>query len=135
LLFYIGSIFLSVYGIRLKDNLAEYVPPAAIAAGLPASSTKALVTALNTGTAAALAKVPGMTAAIQRGIVEATRHAYELSFRTIFLVSLAFGGLAIISSWFNPDTAKHMTGFINTKVDGTQSKVGHQGRLGRDTTS
>jgi hypothetical protein len=123
---YTASIFVSVYGNRLNHNLLEYVPSVAEAAGLPKSSITALLTALASGATAAIAKVPGMNATIQKDVVAATRHAYEASFRTVFLTSLAFGGLAIISAWFTPNTARHMTNFINTKVDGTQSKVANE---------
>jgi hypothetical protein len=64
-----------------------------------------------------------MNSKIQLAVAAATRTAYEHSFRTVFLVSLAFGLLSVISSWFSPNVEKHMTNFLNTKVDGTQWKV------------
>lgn len=71
------------------------VPAAAITAGLPASSAKALLAALPLGSAA-LVKMPGTTAMIAVAAGKAFQQSYVFELRTTALSSLSFGIIGII---------------------------------------
>lgn len=71
------------------------VPAAAITAGLPASSAKALLAALPLGSAA-LVKMPGTTAKIAVAAGKAFQQSYVFELRTTALSSLSFGIIGII---------------------------------------
>lgn len=71
------------------------------------------------GLPSALAAVPGLTPTISAAGALAYRHAYMDAYRTVFLVSIAFGGLGIIVSFFVPNVDKNMTNSIATTLHGT----------------
>lgn len=78
-----------------SSQAGKLVPAAAIAAGLPASSTSALLTALPLGSAA-IEKVPGITNDIATAAGAAFQQSYVVGLRTTALSSLLFGVLGII---------------------------------------
>jgi hypothetical protein len=88
------------------------LPAAATGAGLPASSLPALVEALPLG-AAALEKVPGITAKIIAAAGAAVTQSYVHALRTTALSSLAFGIIAIIACICCNDIGKKM----NNKIE------------------
>lgn len=96
-----GAVAISVYTAILTNvqgnHMAKLVPPAAEAAGLPASSVPALMAALPLGSAA-LAKVPGITTDIILAAAGAFQQSYVIGLRTTALSSLAFGIPAIIGT-------------------------------------
>lgn len=115
-----GTIATAIYATVLANrnviNIPGQVGPAAIAAGLPESSVAAAIAAAEAGTPAAFAKVPGMTPAIQAAITLATRVANAMSFRTMFLVSLAFGLTSVIGSFFIGNLDEHLTDDVARKL-------------------
>lgn len=125
----LGSIATAMYSTVLSNrnlvNIPLVVGPAAVAAGLPAEETAAVVAASKAGTPAAYASVPGMTPEIEAAAVLAVRMANAMSFRTMFLITLAFGLAATISSTFVGNLDHHLTDDVSRKL---QDK-----RPGRDT--
>jgi hypothetical protein len=86
-------------------------------AGLPSSSMTALFQAISKNTAAAIQAVPGMTPAIEVALRAAQKRVYSASFSTVYLSSLAFGGLALVSIFFSTDNFdEYFTNFINKTV-------------------
>ncbi len=85
-----------------------------IAAGLPQSSVASLLAALALGTKDAFATVQGLTPDIlsvgQHAYKEGSRQAYQ----TVFFVSIAFSGLAVIMSFWAPNVDNLMTDQIAT---------------------
>jgi hypothetical protein len=90
----------------------------ALDAGLPQSSVSSLLGQLANGTSAAYAQVPGANSNIIAAIGAGTKSAYAASFSTVYLSSLAFGGVALIASFFVTDIEAYMTSFVNKTVAG-----------------
>jgi len=49
--------------------------------------------------------------------------AYSQAFKTVYLASLAFGGIAILSSLFSKDVQKHLTDKVERKLHGGQTQA------------
>jgi MFS family permease len=95
-----GAIAISVYTTILTNVqtswAARLLPPAVIAAGLPASSVAALAAALPLGEAA-LGKVPGISPAAIAAAGGAIQQSYVHGLKVMTLSSLSFGIVAIIA--------------------------------------
>lgn len=100
---------------RLSTTLPTVVGGAAVDAGLPASEVPQVLEAISAGT---LAKVPGITESILAAITEALPKAYSQSFKTVYLASLGFGGIAIIGSLLTVDPKKHLTDKVERRMHG-----------------
>ncbi|KAF2254749.1 fungal trichothecene efflux pump [Trematosphaeria pertusa] len=114
-----GSIAVAVYTTILTNRLSTTLPTvvggAAVDAGLPASEVPQVLEAISAGT---LAKVPGITESILAAITEALPKAYSQSFKTVYLASLGFGGIAIIGSLLTVDPKKHLTDKVERRMHG-----------------
>jgi hypothetical protein len=116
-----STIYSVVLATRTATELGRQVPAAVVAAGLPAGSVSAYMTAIAAGgTEALLGEVQGLTQEVLAAGTEAYRWAYTDAYKTIFLVSLAFGGLAIISSFFIPDVDHLMDGKVAATLTGRE---------------
>ncbi|PYH42883.1 trichothecene efflux pump [Aspergillus saccharolyticus JOP 1030-1] len=104
------AIYVAILSNRITANIPTTVSAAATQAGLPASSLADLLEAVAAGTTAALEAVPGMTSTVLAAVADAEKTAYAMSFRTVFCVSIAFGGLSIIASLFSRE--------VDTRLDG-----------------
>jgi hypothetical protein len=121
----ISTIASTVYSVvlttRVTQTLSTQVPAKLLAAGLPASSIAQYMTAIAAGgSEALLSQVQGLTPEIMGQGATAYRYAYADAYRTIFLVSLAFGGLAILVSFFIPDIDALMTGKVAATLSGRE---------------
>ena len=117
------SIYVSVYSARLPVFLARDVVAYAEAAGLPASSAAQLVAAaVGNGTAAAIDAVPGMTPSILEAVGLGTLAGYQDTFKVVFLATLAFGGLSIISAFFIEDVGQYLNNFVNKTLTNTSKR-------------
>ncbi|CAK7203588.1 hypothetical protein SEUCBS139899_006325 [Sporothrix eucalyptigena] len=109
----ISTIGTAVYTVILSNRLAQTipaeVPPALVSAGLPSSSVADFITAYASGSAAALAAVPGINSTILEAGTFAYKHASADAYRTVFLSTIAFSGVAIIFAFFTADGTKRMT--------------------------
>jgi MFS family permease len=98
---FVSAISLAVYTTTLSNRLNVTIPARVYAVatglGLPTSSLAALGAALrgNVGYDA----VPGITDAIRAAVQEPYRLAFRDAAKTVFLVSLAFSGTALILSF------------------------------------
>lgn len=108
-----GSICTAVYTAVLQNRLAEtvaaQVPQAVIGAGLPSQSVQSFLQALTSGSKQALDTVKGLTPQILEIGEAVYKHAAADAFRTVFLTSIAFGGVGIILSFFTPNVDHRMT--------------------------
>ena len=119
-----GSIAVAVYSTILSNRLASTLPanigPVAIAAGLPADQVPALVAAAKAGK---LATFPGITDAITAAVTRVMPLAYSQAFKTVYLASLGFGGIAIVGCLFSKDAAKFLTSTVERKMTNTGKDV------------
>ncbi|KAF2808981.1 MFS general substrate transporter [Mytilinidion resinicola] len=114
-----STIYSVVLATRVGETIPSQVPVAVIAAGLPATSVADYMTAIAAGgSPKLLAAVKGLTPKVLAAGSVAYKHAYMDAYRTIFLVSIAFGGLAIIASIFIPDIDKLMTRSVAATLQG-----------------
>jgi hypothetical protein len=106
----------------LNTNLRKKVLEFALNAGLPSSSSAALLGQL-ANTTTTFEQVPGVNSTIVAAISAGEKSAHAASFSTVYLSSLAFGGSAFIVSWFVTDINKFMTSFINKTVAGRSMRA------------
>jgi hypothetical protein len=118
-----STIYVIVLTSRLKETIPSQVPPAVIAAGLPASSVEAYMTAASAGSAAALEKIEGITPAIMAAGARAFQVAYSDAYRTIFYASIAFGVIAIALSFFVPNVDDLLTEKVSTQLHDRGNEV------------
>lgn len=88
------------------------MPAALVEAGLPASSVVRFLTALTSGSATALAAVPGISQQIITAGTEAYRQANADAYRTVYLSTIAFTGLALVVAIWAPSPNKHWSGRV-----------------------
>ncbi|KAF2665042.1 MFS general substrate transporter [Microthyrium microscopicum] len=98
-----STVFTTVLSNRLAKTIPAQVPGALVNAGLPAGSVASFLTAIASGSAAAFAKVSGLTPEIQAAGMAAYRKASVDAYNTVFLTTIAFSGIAIIFSIFAPN--------------------------------
>ena len=114
-----STIYSVVLTIRVTKTLSTEVPAAVIKAGLPASSVADYMTAIAGGAIPkALAAVKGLTPAIEAVGARAYQVAYSDAYRTIFLTSLGFGGLAMIIACFVPNVEDLMVDSVAATLHG-----------------
>ncbi|KAB5513242.1 fungal trichothecene efflux pump [Coniochaeta sp. 2T2.1] len=107
-----GAVATTVYSAILNNRFASvldgFVDDAAAQVGLAQSSWPALVEAAKVNTAAAYAKVPGMTKALEEAARMAVKLSYVQAFKLVYLVAIGFGGAAIIAASLtkNTDTSR-----------------------------
>jgi hypothetical protein len=120
-----GSIAVAVYTTILSNRLTDTIPqkliPAATAAGLPASDVPSLLAAVTTKDFSAF------SSSVQEAVAGALPYAYAAAFKTVYLASLGFGGIAIIGCLFSKDAQKHLTNKVERKM--------HGGKAARATAS
>jgi hypothetical protein len=122
-----AAVYVAIYSARLTVDLPAVVVPAVEAAGLPATSVPAFFAAMTNGTAAAFNSVPGISGSIMAAFATAVQDGYSSGFKVVYLSSLAFGGVSIISAFFATDVDKYLTDFVNKSVnaqkDGLRGKA------------
>lgn len=100
-----GSVIaIAVLTTTLRNRLSVTIPAnvvtAATKAGLPASSIPLLIEGLGGTIALNSTTVPGLTTQITEVAASAYKTANSQAYSTVFLVSLAFGGIGMILCWF-----------------------------------
>lgn len=66
--------------------------------------------------------VPGITPRIIAAVGDAVKMAYSQAFKTVYLTSIAFGGLALIAALFITSIDDLMTDFVARKLRGMETK-------------
>ncbi|KAE9365499.1 MFS general substrate transporter [Stipitochalara longipes BDJ] len=116
------TIYTAVLSNRLGHTIPTEVPPKLIAAGLPASSVEAFLSAVSVGTPEAFSKVAGLTSAIQAVGVAAYKVASSHAYQTVFYTTIAFSTLGLVCAFLCPNVDELMTG----KVVATLHKHKHE---------
>ena len=132
----VSAIATSMYSSILTTEAMKYLPqkviPAAVSAGLPSSSLPALFEAVQNGN---LTVVPGMSQKIMAAVDAAVKDAYARSYQTVYLCTLPFGALLVISALFSPNVEQYLTDEVARKLHPTATAktdeevtVGHVGK-------
>jgi hypothetical protein len=66
--------------------------------------------------------VPGITPKVISAVGDAIKVAYSQAFKTVYLTSIAFGGLSIIAALFITSIDDLMTDFVARKIRGVETK-------------
>ncbi|KAH8176649.1 fungal trichothecene efflux pump (TRI12) domain-containing protein [Sarocladium implicatum] len=116
-----GSIAIAVYTTILSNRLSTTIPekliPAATEAGLSQSAIPDLLAAVPTK------DFTSFSSSIQQAVAGAMPFAYAEAFKTVYLASLGFGGIAIIGCLFSKDAQKHLTNKVERKMhDGKKAR-------------
>ncbi|KAK7182304.1 hypothetical protein DPSP01_002393 [Paraphaeosphaeria sporulosa] len=123
---FISTVCSTVYTVILSNRLATTiprgVPPALLAAGLPASSVPFFLSALTLGTPAAWASVPGLSSAIQAAGVRAYQEANAEAYKTVFLSTIGFCAVGIVSSFWTPNVDALLTRDVVVQLGGVMEK-------------
>jgi hypothetical protein len=109
-------VYTTILSNRLAATIPALVPAAAVGAGLPASSVPTLIAAL--GGLSHFADVKGLNDTILAAATEAYKDANVQAFRTVFLSTLAFNGLAVISTLFVPKMKKSAQHYVGKMLQG-----------------
>lgn len=117
--FLISSVSATIYTVILSNRLATTIPatvgPAVIKAGLPANSTADFIAAFALGPTA-FEKIPGVTPTILAVGTRAYQIANASAYRTVFLSTIAFTGVAVIATLFLPNVDHLLTGDVATTL-------------------
>lgn len=113
-----ASIYVAIQTNGYADKMPEKVTKAAEAAGLSSDQIPQLIIAVKSGVSTALDDIPGMTSTIKAAVQAGVKRAYAESYSTVYLSSLAFGGIALFSIFFaTKDMDNYFTAFLNKTVD------------------
>ena len=123
------AIYVSIMTNRLGETIPTQVPPAVIEAGLPASSVPDFLQAFTLG-ADAFAVVPGITDQILAIGTRAYQDASADAYRTVYLATIAFSGLAVILTWWAPNTddlmSEKVAATLHHEAQGSDEKIAEE---------
>lgn len=84
---------------------------------MPLTSIEPLLLALGSGQTSGLTAIPGVTPAILQVAATTLRQSYAMSFKIVYLATIAAGGLSFITSLFIPDIDDKLTSSIVRRLD------------------
>jgi len=99
------ALYVSVLTNKLTTYMPEYITPAVLDAGLPASSLPALFAGITSGS---FTSVPGISDAIVAVVGKEVKRAYISSFKVVFYVTVPFGALLILAASFVPNMERYL---------------------------
>lgn len=115
-----NAIFNTVFQDKFRTFSAEEIPRAALAAGLNPADLGAIIPGAityNLGVPYALDGIQGMTPAIAESLREAVRVAYGRAFQFVFYITIPFGVVAVIASFWVEDPTPYMTNHVQSAMD------------------
>lgn len=115
-----ASIYVAILKNRISETLPKNVIPAATNAGLPPSSLPELLKAATAQSVSAMESVKGMNSSVLVAVSDAMKTASAQSFRTVYLASIAFGGLTVISALFSVSVDDKLNDRVARTMRGTK---------------
>nr|OQO23436.1 hypothetical protein B0A51_10297 [Rachicladosporium sp. CCFEE 5018] len=109
------TLYVSILTNKVTENLTAYVPPAAIEAGLPATSITTLFAGIGAGD---FSSTPGITPAITAAVGGALQRAYTEAFHVVFYATIPFSIILVIAAFFVPDMDKFLHNNVAKKLQG-----------------
>lgn len=102
------AIYTAILSNKFGEAIVDKIGDVAERFHISAAAETALLAAAETNTAAAYAQVPDITDEIIDASQMAVKLSYVEAFKMVYLVSIAFGGVAIIAAFStkNTDSAK-----------------------------
>ncbi|KFY03644.1 hypothetical protein O988_01318 [Pseudogymnoascus sp. VKM F-3808] len=120
------GIVLAILTAKLPVELEAHIVPAALNAGLPASSLADLFSALLAASEAALAAVPGINNEIISAVLRAQLDGYAAAYRYIYYTTIPFGVLATASAIALRPVAHLLTDHVPKMVESAQAHHGEK---------
>lgn len=114
------AVYTATLGNRLLTTVPANVYPVATGMGLPQGSLAALAAALQGK--GSYGAVQGLTPAIQDAVQEPYRHAFKQAASTVFLVSLAFSGTAVILALFTTENDQSTQHYVAGALHGAHDE-------------
>jgi len=97
-----GAIATAIYSTVLSNKVEEVLPTkvaeSVVPLGFKLQDLSALIMALSSGSQTALMKVPGISPRIISSAVYAIKDSYAEGFKLIYLISIAFGSVALLAA-------------------------------------
>lgn len=97
-----AAVFTTVLKNRLATTVPQFVAPALVDAGLPATSLLDFIRLLREDPGS-LGLVPGSNTTIVEAGLEAFKVANAHAYSTVYLTTLGFSGLGVLASLFTPE--------------------------------
>ncbi|OAG44818.1 hypothetical protein AYO21_00779 [Fonsecaea monophora] len=118
-----GGVATAIYNSIMANQQAKLhardIPPAVLDAGLPRSSLATLMSVVASGgSTASLQKIPGVTSGVLAALADAEKDALAGSVKLVFLVSLAFGGVGIVATFFIKNVDSQLNNVVNRRLHG-----------------
>lgn len=102
--------------------MSSLVVPSIVQAGLPASSVPQFLAAFTAGQVDQLPKIPGVTPEII-GVAAATvKESYVKSFKIVYLATIAFGSLSVITAFAIPNIDNRLTNDVVRRLHANKSE-------------
>lgn len=109
-------VYVTILTNGLTKNLFPTVATALAKAGVPSAQVVAVATALIEGDAKSPALATVSPSALEAGVY-GIKLAYSKSFRTVYLVSIAFGTLTIIAALFCGNFDSRLTNRVDVQLE------------------
>lgn len=122
----LGSVALAIFTSILSTRKASEIPPRlhtlAELDSLPASSITALLKAGLAGAVSTIAAIPGIPTDRVATYIRAIQEGNVNAFRTVFLSSLAFGGIATICALLTKNFSNHFNNTVERRLQAVGKK-------------
>jgi hypothetical protein len=115
------SIYLTILGSWIPEELPPAIAGAVISSGLGASTTSALIPLLMNGNVAGAAGLPGMTDAILQQAIAGMNFGYQRCFKVVYLSTLGFG--VFLAAYFVLDASHHFTGHTAVSLSRDEDEI------------
>jgi hypothetical protein len=111
-----AAVFVAILTNKVPSKIVQFVPVAAVKAGLPESSLADLFAAINAGTPEALALVPGITPDIEVAVGESLSNAFAAAYAYVYYAAVAVGAVGLIACICVKDYDALFTGHVPRKI-------------------
>lgn len=115
-------VYSTILNNRLSTTIPAQVVPVLEQAALSASSIPIVVKALEAGTPLTLQTVPGLNAQLLDTVQAAYRVGCAEAYRTVFLSTLGFSGVAMILVWFSKGVDQSKANYVARELHRTQDE-------------
>ena len=120
----VATLALAIYSTVQNNKLAQFVQtmvvPVAEKAGIQADQIPALLEGFSTGS---FADVKGLTPEILNTVTIAYQTAFSKAVQIVYLISIAFGVLAIGGALISPDPDSKFTTQVSRRMHGKENTV------------
>lgn len=126
------SVFTAIFTVALNESMAskqaKWIPPAAIAAGVPSSVISEFVTDITSGNTN-VSSIPGVTPQMVQAGKLAAQNATADALQNVFAIALPFGIIAIPMAYFLGSYKKTMNYIVEAPMEELHAKPHDEKRM------